>query len=163
MPSIYLQVIRWGVVITHVKRTNLSNVSVILKMLFGVLENRSQPQPWIFFLLGMEPEMSDSRGGLSILRAALSHFKVFSSRTGLLLGPVWHFSALSLWGWNINKVSLKVYQLLKLSRSLPITVTKQCVQRKNMFSLPNGQQTWHKVKAELMRAAGDGSIFGSTW
>lgn len=69
--------------------------------------------------------------------------KCFGPRTALLLGAgVWHFSALSLWGCNINKASLKVYQLLKLSRSLPITVTKQSVQHKNMFPLCNSQQTW---------------------
>ena len=80
-----------------------------------------------------------------------SHFKVFSARTAPLLGPVWHFSAHSLWGCNINKASLKVHQLLKLSRSLPITVTTQCVQHKNMFSWYNGQQTFQKAEwAELV-------------
>lgn len=69
--------------------------------------------------------------------------KCFGPRTALLLGAgVWHFSALSLWGCNINKASLKVYQLLKLSRSLPITVTKQSVQHKNMFPRCNSQQIW---------------------
>lgn len=32
-----------------------------------VLENRSQAQPWISFYFGLEADMSDSRGGLSIL------------------------------------------------------------------------------------------------
>lgn len=67
--------------------------------------------------------------------------KCLEPHTALLLGPVWHFSALSLWGCNINKASLKVRQLLKLSRSLPITVRMQCVQHKNMSSLYNSQQT----------------------
>lgn len=81
--------------------------------------------------------------------------KCFQPHTALLLGPAWHFSALSLWGCNINKASLKVHQLLKLSWSLPITVTTQCVQHKNMFSLYNSQQTWHKEDREQTRAVGD--------
>lgn len=32
-----------------------------------VLEKRSQAQPWISSCFGMEADMSDSRGGLSIL------------------------------------------------------------------------------------------------
>ena len=79
----------------------------------------------------------------------VSHFKA------LLLGPGWHFSALCLWGCNINKASLKVHQLLKLSRSLPITVTMQCVQNKNMFPLYNSQQTGQRAEGEQMKAVGD--------
>lgn len=44
----------------------------------GVLENWNQAQPWISFYFGMEADMSDSRGGLSILWAALSLQSVFS-------------------------------------------------------------------------------------
>lgn len=33
----------------------------------GVLENRSQAQPRISFYFALEADMSDSRGGLSIL------------------------------------------------------------------------------------------------
>ena len=128
----------------------------------GVLENQSQPHPWISFYLVWSLKWVTAEVDYQSSEP-LSHFKVFSSRAGLLLGPVWHFSALCLWSCNINKVSLKVYQLLKLSRSLPITVTKPCVQRKNMFSLSNRQQTWHKAKAELVRAAGNGSILEGTW
>lgn len=43
-----------------------------------VLENRSQAQPWISFYFGLEADMSDSRGGLSILWAGLSLQSVFS-------------------------------------------------------------------------------------
>lgn len=69
--------------------------------------------------------------------------KCFQPCTALLLRLVWHFSALPLWGCNINKASLKVHQLLKLSWSLPITVTMPCVLHKNMFSLHNSQQAQH--------------------
>lgn len=111
--------------------------------------------PFFFLLLlGLEGEMSDSRGGLSILWAAVSLQSVFSPRTALLLGPVWYFSALSLWGSNINKGSLRVYQLLKLSRSLPITVTRQCVQHRNMLELHNSQQTWSRAKTEMFMDSG---------
>lgn len=82
--------------------------------------------------------------------------KCFQPHTALLLGPAWHFSALSLWGCNINKASLKVHQLLKLSWSLPITVTTPCVQHKNMFSPRNSQQTVRNDgQGEQMRAAAD--------
>ncbi len=52
----------------------------------GVLENWSQAQPRISFYFAMEADMSDSRGGLSILWAGLSLQSVF--------GPV----QLSCWG-----------------------------------------------------------------
>jgi len=52
----------------------------------GVLENWSQAQHWISFYFGMEADMSDSRGGLSILWAVLSLQSVF--------GPI----RLSCWG-----------------------------------------------------------------
>lgn len=119
----------------------------------GVLENWSQAQPRISFLLwyGSWHEWQQRRV-INPLSHSLTS-KCFQPHTALLLGPVWHFSALSLWGCNINKASLKVHQLLKLSGSLPITVTTQCVQHKNMFSLYNSQQTGNKVEREQMRAA----------
>lgn len=44
----------------------------------GVLENWNQAQPGISFDFGMEADMSDSGGGLSILWAGLSLQSVFS-------------------------------------------------------------------------------------
>lgn len=120
----------------------------------GVSENRSQAQPWIFFLLSYASGHEwQQRRVINPLSRTLTS-KCFQPHTALLLGPVWHFSALSLWGCNINKAPLKVHQLLKLSRSLPITVTTQCLQHKNMFSLYNSQQTWQKKKKKKMQGGG---------
>lgn len=82
----------------------------------------------------------------------LFHFKVFSAPYGSPAGAVRRSSAPSLWGRNINKASLKVQQLLKLSWSLPITVTTQRTQHRNTSSARNGQQT-RRVTAT--GAAGD--------
>lgn len=78
--------------------------------------------------------------------------KCFQPHMALLLGSACRSSAPSLWGCNINKASLKVQQLLKLSWSLPITVTTQSVRHRNMFSAHNGQQTRGETAT---RAAGD--------
>lgn len=106
----------------------------------GVSGNRSQAQPRISFTLLWKLTWVTAEAGYQSSEPD-PHFKVFSAPYSSPAGASWHFSAFSLWGCNINKASLKVHQLLKLSRSLPITVTTQCAQHKNMFSLYNSQQT----------------------
>lgn len=103
-----------------------------------VLENRSQPQLQISFQLTWVTAEAGYQSS-----KLLSHFKVFLVRYSSPAGTCLAFlCSLALSGWNINKASLKVQRILKLSRPLAITVTMQCVQHANTFFIITNRLNW---------------------